>query len=91
MACAELDPAGFGDYRTLNSPGLSPSAGEIAEAVRTSGAAHAGRITFEPNPDVERIVAAWPKYMEAERAKALGLTGDASVQEIVREYRASRA
>ncbi|MFB3820116.1 MAG: NAD-dependent epimerase/dehydratase family protein, partial [Candidatus Methylomirabilales bacterium] len=89
IACAELDAAGFGDYRTLNSPGLSPSAAEIADAVRSSGAPGAGRITFRPDPDVERIVAAWPRYMEAERAKSLGLAGDASIQDIVREYRAS--
>lgn len=89
IACAELDAAGFGDYRTLNSPGLSPSAAEIADAVRASGAPGAGRITFQPDPAVERIVAAWPKRMEADRAKAVGLAGDASIEDIVRDYRAS--
>jgi nucleoside-diphosphate-sugar epimerase len=89
IASAELDAAGFGDYRTLNSPGLSPSAAEIAAAVRASGAPGAGRITFQPIPEVERIVAAWPKRMEADRAKALGLAGDASIDDIVQDYRAS--
>jgi len=91
LACAELDPDGFGDYRTLNSPGLSPSAAEIAEAVRAAGAPGAGRITFQPVPAVERIVAAWPKRMEADRAKALGLAGDAAIGDIVRDYRRSLA
>jgi nucleoside-diphosphate-sugar epimerase len=90
MACAELEESLLGDYRTLNSPGLSPSAGEIADAVRGSGRPRLGRISFQPDPAVEKIVATWPKYMAAERAQALGLAGDASIDDIVREYAASR-
>jgi nucleoside-diphosphate-sugar epimerase len=91
VAMAELPEGALGDYRTLNSPGLSPSAGEIATAVEGCGAKGAGRITFRPNPTVERIVAAWPRAMAAERAQELGLTGDPSITTIVSDYRTSLA
>ena len=89
LACAELKEEAFGDYRTLNAPGLSPSAGEIAHAVRGCGAMRPGLIEFQPDPKVQRIVAAWPKRMAAERANRLGLLADASIEEIVSHYRAS--
>lgn len=89
VALAELPEGALGDYRTLNSPGLSPSAGEIAAAVEGCGATGLGRITFRPDPTVERIVAAWPTYMAAERANGLGLAADPSIAAIVEDYRAS--
>lgn len=89
VACAELEPGCLGDYRTLNCPGLSPSAGEIAEAVRGCGARPQGAIVFQPDPAVERIVAAWPKRMAAERANRLGLFSDPSIVEIVQHYHSS--
>jgi hypothetical protein len=89
MACAELEEDRLGDYRTINSPGLSPSAAEIAEAVRAAGRPRLGRISFRPDPAVEKMVAAWPRYMAAERAEGLGLRADASITEIVRDYAAT--
>ena len=89
VACADLEDSSFGDYRTLNSPALSPSAGEIAAAVCACGAQRLGAISFQPDPAVERIVTAWPKYMAAERANRLGLSGDPSIAAIVQGYRSS--
>ena len=90
LACAEMEAGSFGDYRTLNGPGLSPSAGEIAAAVCGCGAQRLGAISFQPDPAVERIVTAWPKCMAAERANRLGLFGDPSITAIVQGYRSSR-
>ena len=84
-----MEAGSFGDYRTLNSPGISPSAGEIAAAVCGCGAQGLGKIHFQPDPTVERIVTAWPKYMESERANRLGLFGDPSIAAIVQGYRSS--
>lgn len=93
VALAELPDEALGDYRTVNGHGVSPTAGEIAEAVATAAAAvdapkgrPLGTITFEPDPAVQSIVAAWPRVMHATRADEVGLPADASVRAIIDSY-----
>jgi nucleoside-diphosphate-sugar epimerase len=81
-----LEPDSLGDYRTVNGPGLSPSAAEIADAVANCGAA-SGDIRFEPEQAVIDVITSWPKVMRADRAQALGLRPDESIEAIVDEYR----
>lgn len=86
---AALSDGALGDYRTVNGHGLSPTAGEIAEAVGRVAAAASipvGRIRFEPQVEVERIVATWPKVMRADLADSLGLPANESIDEIVQSY-----
>jgi hypothetical protein len=45
-----------------------------------------GTIDFDPDPEIGRIVAGWPKEMRFDRAKALGLRPDASIEAIVDDY-----
>jgi len=82
----ELPEGRLGDYRTINGVAIAPSAGEIADAVRNCGAPDLGAITFEPDPDIAAIVASWPKEMRFDRAEALGLKPDASIEAIVDDY-----
>ena len=91
VALAELPNEALGDYRTINGHGVSPSAGEIADAVAaTSPSGHAlGTISFDPDPTIESIVAAWPRVMHAARADRIGLPADSSVREIIDSYIAS--
>ena len=84
---AALPVDALGDFTAINGPGISPSAGDIADAVRASGLAKAS-IRFAPDPAVMNIVAAWPKQWRAPRAEALGLQADASIQAIIADYAA---
>ena len=86
VALAQLPAEGFGDYRTINGPGISPSAEEIAETVREYSREGYGSIAFDVDPEIEEIVQAWPKVMKAERAESLGLQGDPSIDSIVTSY-----
>ena len=81
-----IDGAKLGDYRTVNGPGLAPSAAEIAAAVRNVVGESAGTVTYEPNPTVMAIVASWPKELRFTRAAAAGLSADASMESIVQAY-----
>ena len=81
-----MDGTLLGDYRTVNGPGLSPTAVEIATAVENVVGASAGTVTFAPNDEVMAIVAAWPHQMCYARATAAGLLGDESIESIVRDY-----
>jgi len=85
-ALGDLEPGNLGDYCTINGVSLSPSAGEMAEAVRSCGLDDLGAITFDPDPEVMDIIGKWPKIMHASRANKLGLAADPSIDAIVADY-----
>lgn len=86
VAISELPGEDLGVFRTINAPGIAPTALEIAEAVRAADFPGKGTIRFSPDPGVTEILRAWPREMKAERALALGLEGDNSIEEIVSAY-----
>ncbi len=86
LVLSELPSEALGDYRTINSPSISPAAEEIADAVASSGVPGTGKIIFQPDPEVEAIVESWPKSFTAPRAEALGLRPDPSIEHVVRDY-----
>jgi len=48
-----------GDYRSINSPSINPSALEVANVIRQAKAESGrafGKITFEPDPVVTKMV-----------------------------------
>ena len=85
-ALGDLEPGSLGDYCIINGASLSPSAGQMAEAVRTCGIDNLGAITFEPDPEVMDIIGKWPKIIHFDRAKKLGLEADESIEGIVADY-----
>lgn len=85
----QVDGAKLGDYRTVNGPGLAPSAAEITAAVNVVVGDQAGVVSYQPDEAVMQIVATWPQEMRYDRAAAAGLRADESVEQIVREYLAS--
>ena len=45
-----------------------------------------GKLTVEPDPFIVEIVKTWPRAASSERARALGLPVDQSIEDIVRAY-----
>ena len=87
IAGHELAAELFGSSRTVNLPGLSVSVGEMVAALaKVAGLDAVSRISFAPDPAVERIVNGWPGAWDVTRAKALGLAADADFESIVRAY-----
>lgn len=87
IAGHELAAAAFGDSRTVNLPGVSVSVGEMVAALAAvAGPEVAARVSFAPDPAVERIVQGWPAAWDASRALALGLRGDNDIETIIRAY-----
>lgn len=78
----------LGDYRSMNGWGISPTALEIAEAVSIAAPAGKplGRISFQPDSEVEDVISAWPRVMLGKRAEALGLPRDRGIGDVIREY-----
>ena len=87
IALHDMDRAALGANRIVNGPGMSVSVREmVASLERIAGADVAGRITYEREPRIERLVDTWPGELAATRARALGLPRDNDFDEIVRRY-----
>jgi D-erythronate 2-dehydrogenase len=74
---------GLGSRRTVLLNGVSASAQEMWEAVQ--GRAR-GRVRFEPDPEVQKVMDGAPKATVSKRATELGLPSSNSIEEIVHEY-----
>lgn len=78
----------LGATRTVNLPSLSVTAAGIEAAVLRAGDAGKGlgSIAWQPDPQVQRIVQAWPRGFTSARALQWGIAGDASLDAIVAAY-----
>jgi len=53
---------------------------------RVAGAAPVARISWQPDPLIQRIVAGWPGRFDAKRARRLGFEADTDIDEIIRAF-----
>jgi len=68
-----------------NIGGISPTAGEIAEAVRKH--IPEAQITFSPNKDIEKIISSWPRMLDESCAlEEWGWRADYNLDKIVRDF-----
>jgi nucleoside-diphosphate-sugar epimerase len=87
LRAMRLPEATWGSNRTLSLPGITVTIGEMVDALaRVAGEAVTRRISWEPDPLVQRIVASWPSRAEGARARAMGFAADRSFDEIVRSH-----
>lgn len=83
----ELPATAFAHTRTINVPGLTVSVGEMVQALRAvAGDDVAGRIRFERDPFIERLVSSWPTAFEARFGRSLGMQADRDFAGIIRAY-----
>jgi len=77
----------FGTSRSLNTPGLSVTAGEmVATLERVAGRDVASRVRWEIDEAVASIVTRWPARLETVRAEAMGMKPEPDFESIVRAY-----
>ncbi len=75
--------------RTITLPGITVTVKEMVESLRrVAGDAVASRISWQLDPAIDRLVTSWPKACAGDFAKSLGMTADASFDDIVRDYQA---
>ena len=87
VALHDMDGAKLGFNRTVLLPSISVSIGEMADSLRRVGGEEAaGRIVWQPDPFIQRIVDQWPGAMHAPRGESLGLKADATMDEIVTAF-----
>ena len=84
---AELDTSLLQGRRSLNMPGISCTVGEQIEALRrVAGDDVVKLIRHQPDEDIIRIVANWPRNFDPARAIKLGFTAENGFEEIIRTY-----
>ena len=87
LHAASLDMERVGPHASLDMPGISATVGEQIEALRrVVGEGAARLIRRERDPEIEAIVAGWPKGFEARRARELGFEAETSLDSIIRVY-----
>ena len=73
--------------RSISVPGLTVSVHDmVASLRRVAGDAVADRVSWQLDPVIERLVSSWPQAFSADRGKLLGMTADASFDDMVRAY-----
>ncbi|MDF2367168.1 D-erythronate dehydrogenase [Sneathiella sp.] len=83
----DLPAEAFGATRSLLLTGISITAGEMAAAVeRHKGNRQLGRIVWEPDPDIQKIVDGWPRATQSARAEKLGFQKDDNLDDMVRGF-----
>ena len=83
----ELPAQAFGSSRVVNLPGVCVTAREMVAALeRVAGPEAAKRVRWERDEATNRIVASWPGAWDTRRAEALGFSGDADFDSIIRAY-----
>ncbi len=83
----DLPASDWDGRRSLNLPGIGVTVGEMVEGLgRVAGSAPVARISWQPDPQIQRIVAGWPGRFDAARARRLGFEADTDIDEIIRAF-----
>jgi D-erythronate 2-dehydrogenase len=92
IRCVETSDDDWGALTAINLPALSTSVGSMAEALQTVGGASAhALLSWQIDPQIERIVGSWPKSIAAPRANRLGLHADDNFDDVIRAFIMSEA
>ena len=86
---AEVPAGRLGPDRALNLPSIDATPRSMIaalQAVASDASIPLGRIEIQPDPDVSAFFAGWAGHAAFERATALGMTRDESLEAIVRDY-----
>ena len=92
IAAYETPVQGWGGRIAMNLPGLSVRVADMLAALqRHGGEKLAARVRVEKDDTISSIVGGWPWRFDTARARALGLSGPATMDELIAEYVADYA
>jgi nucleoside-diphosphate-sugar epimerase len=83
LHAADIDSKDLGFHRTVLLHGIPVSAQQMWDAVESRAK---GKVRFDPDAALQKIMDAVPKATRSERAERLGFSGSRNIEEIVGEY-----
>ena len=87
LKLAELDAGLLGTDRAVGLPAFNVSVQQLMESLKNAaGHLPLGEHIFQHDENIASICAGWPQAVDAERALALGLPMESSLEEIVEYY-----
>jgi nucleoside-diphosphate-sugar epimerase len=87
LRAAEASAQDWGPLTALNLPSLRTSVGEMAAALeQVAGRDATALLDWTPDPAIQKLVSTWPGDVRWDRARALGLQADESMEQVVRDY-----
>ncbi len=87
IKAAIMDAAAFGDWRTVNLPGITVTVKEMINSLeRITNKATAERIQFKPDPAINKIVLTWPNAADYTRALQMGFSIDNNFDEVITQF-----
>lgn len=83
----EVPAEALGRHRSVLLTGIPVTAGEMEAALhRNAGNRKLGRVIWQHDPDIQRIVDGWPKATRSEKATKLGMEAQPDVDSMIREF-----
>ena len=77
----------WGVSREVTLPGFSMSISGMADALRNvAGDSVADRISWKPDPFIQKIVDGWPPEFNTDKALALGFVKDSSMEDVINAF-----
>jgi D-erythronate 2-dehydrogenase len=87
LLAATLDGSVFGNWRTVNLPGISVSIQQmIGSLERSSGKETVSKIHFKPDESIRSIVSSWPGLLDNSRALQIGFKVDGPFDDFISQY-----
>ena len=87
IALHEATADNLGNDRAIGLPSLTVTAQDMIDALhRAAGHRYLGKISVQPDPFIEAICAGWAQDTAFDRATALGLPRESTLDEIVQYY-----
>ncbi len=87
MHAATTPQSAWSSYRAVSLPGMTLTVADMVEAMgQVAGDKVAARVSYVPDPFIERIVYGWATRFTTPRAEAMGFRADGSFQEVVEAF-----
>lgn len=87
IIAAKLDAAAFGDWRTVNLPGIGVTVQQMLESLqRIAGKETVDKVEFKPDASINTIVSSWPGAIDNTRALQMGFNVDENFDQFITQF-----
>jgi nucleoside-diphosphate-sugar epimerase len=87
IRAAEMDGASFGEYRTVNMPGIGVTPQQMLESLeKITNKETVARVQFRFDPVINKIVSSWPGNLDNKRALQLGFSVDENFDQFIIQF-----